>query len=137
MCKVFGLPLSSAPRLTSAQASTSGTATEDAIRILHHYRLPEGALYPIADFQITPDVAIVDPELTYGMPVAFITSHWYGRTGPRHRGIRSYRCFHTPTATPPRNHADCRGCQSPKGTAGTSACMMQCALLVLHSPLAF
>ncbi len=29
----------------------------------------KGVKYPIADFQITPDVAIVDPELTYGMPV--------------------------------------------------------------------
>ena len=28
----------------------------------------KGIKFPIADFQITPDVAIVDPELTYTMP---------------------------------------------------------------------
>ncbi len=47
--------------------STSGTATEvTAFSVITDYR--KGVKYPLADFNITPDVAIVDPELTYTMP---------------------------------------------------------------------
>lgn len=47
--------------------STSGTATEvTAFSIITDYN--KGIKYPIADFEITPDVAIVDPELAETMP---------------------------------------------------------------------
>ncbi|MDY3259809.1 MAG: iron-containing alcohol dehydrogenase, partial [Collinsella sp.] len=47
--------------------STSGTATEvTAFSVITNYQT--GVKYPLADFNITPDVAIVDPELTYTMP---------------------------------------------------------------------
>ena len=50
-----------------AISSTSGTATEvTAFSIITDYQ--KGIKYPIADFEITPDVAIVDPELAHTMP---------------------------------------------------------------------
>ena len=50
-----------------AISSTSGTATEvTAFSIITDY--DKGIKYPIADFEITPDVAIVDPELAHTMP---------------------------------------------------------------------
>ncbi|MEA4933966.1 MAG: iron-containing alcohol dehydrogenase, partial [Lawsonibacter sp.] len=46
---------------------TSGTATEvTAFSIITDYS--KGIKYPIADFEITPDVAIVDPDLAETMP---------------------------------------------------------------------
>ena len=43
--------------------STSGTATEvTAFSVITDYE--KGIKYPLADFNITPDIAIVDPELT-------------------------------------------------------------------------
>lgn len=71
MCKVFGLPVLRTKAHFCAISSTSGTATEvTAFSIITDYQ--KGVKYPIADFQITPDVAIVDPELTYGMPVKLV-----------------------------------------------------------------
>lgn len=50
-----------------AISSTSGTGTEvTAFSVITNYQ--QGIKYPLADFNITPDVAIVDPELTYSMP---------------------------------------------------------------------
>lgn len=47
--------------------STSGTATEvTAFSVITDYH--KGIKYPLADFNITPDVAIVDPELAKTMP---------------------------------------------------------------------
>ena len=47
--------------------STSGTATEvTAFTVITDYH--KGIKYPLADFNITPDVAIVDPELAETMP---------------------------------------------------------------------
>ena len=47
--------------------STSGTATEvTAFSVITDYHT--GIKYPLADFNITPDVAIVDPELAETMP---------------------------------------------------------------------
>ena len=37
-------------------------------RFLHYHRYQKGIKYPIADFEITPDVAIVDPDLAETMP---------------------------------------------------------------------
>ena len=67
MCKVFGLPKLRTKAHFCAVSSTSGTATEvTAFSIITNY--DKGIKYPIADFQITPDVAIVDPELAETMP---------------------------------------------------------------------
>lgn len=47
--------------------STSGTATEvTAFSVIADYE--KGIKYPLADFNITPDVAIVDPDLAETMP---------------------------------------------------------------------
>lgn len=47
--------------------STSGTATEvTAFSVITDYK--SGIKYPLADFNITPDIAIVDPELAETMP---------------------------------------------------------------------
>ena len=53
--------------------STSGTATEvTAFSVITDYA--KGIKYPLADFNITPDVAIVDPELAETMPKK-LTAH--------------------------------------------------------------
>lgn len=67
MCKVFGLPKLRQKAHFCAISSTSGTATEvTAFSIITDYA--KGIKYPIADFEITPDVAIVDPALAETMP---------------------------------------------------------------------
>ncbi len=67
MCQVFGLPKLRNKAHFCAIPSTSGTATEvTAFSIITDYA--QGIKYPIADFEITPDVAIVDPELAETMP---------------------------------------------------------------------
>ena len=53
--------------------STSGTATEvTAFAVITDYA--KGIKYPLADFNITPDVAIVDPAFAETMP-AKLTAH--------------------------------------------------------------
>ena len=67
MCKIFGIPTLRKKAHFCAIPSTSGTATEvTAFSIITDYS--KGIKYPIADFEITPDVAIVDPELAETMP---------------------------------------------------------------------
>jgi len=67
MCKVFGIPALRKKAHFCAISSTSGTATEvTAFSIITDYE--KGIKYPIADFEITPDVAIVDPALAQTMP---------------------------------------------------------------------
>ena len=67
MCKIFGLPKLRTKAKFCAVSPTSGTATEvTAFSIITDYA--KGIKYPIADFEITPDVAIVDPELAETMP---------------------------------------------------------------------
>ncbi len=73
MCKVFGLPKLRTKAHFCAIPSTSGTATEvTAFSIITDYA--KGIKYPIADFEITPDVAIVDPDLAETMPKK-LTAH--------------------------------------------------------------
>ena len=68
MCKVFGMPKKAH---FCAVSSTSGTATEvTAFSVITDYE--KGIKYPLADFEITPDVAIVDPELAETMPVKLV-----------------------------------------------------------------
>ena len=71
MCKVFGIPKLRKKAHFCAIPSTSGTATEvTAFSIITDY--DKGIKYPIADFEITPDVAIVDPDLAETMPVKLV-----------------------------------------------------------------
>ena len=71
MCKVFGLPKLRTKAHFCAVSSTSGTATEvTAFSVITDYE--KGIKYPLADFEITPDVAIVDPELAETMPVKLV-----------------------------------------------------------------
>ena len=73
MCKVFGLPKLRTKAHFCAISSTSGTATEvTAFSIITDYQ--KGIKFPIADFEITPDIAIVDPELAHTMPQK-LTAH--------------------------------------------------------------
>ena len=67
MCKVFGMPKLRKKAHFCAISSTSGTATEvTAFAVITDYE--KGIKYPLADFEITPDVAIVDPDLAENMP---------------------------------------------------------------------
>ncbi|MBQ4648952.1 MAG: iron-containing alcohol dehydrogenase [Clostridia bacterium] len=67
MCVVFGIPELRKKARFCAIPSTSGTATEvTAFSVITDYE--KGIKYPLADFQITPDVAIVDPDLAETMP---------------------------------------------------------------------
>lgn len=53
--------------------STSGTATEvTAFSVITDYQ--KGIKYPLADFNITPDVAVLDPDIAETMP-ATLTAH--------------------------------------------------------------
>ena len=71
MCVIFGLPKLRKKAKFCAIPSTSGTATEvTAFSIITDYS--KGIKYPIADFEITPDIAIVDPELAETMPQKLI-----------------------------------------------------------------
>ena len=73
MCKVFGIPELRKKAHFCAIPSTSGTATEvTAFSIITDY--DKGIKYPIADFEITPDVAIVDADLAETMPQK-LTAH--------------------------------------------------------------
>ena len=67
MVKVFGLPKLRTKAHFCAIPSTSGTATEvTAFAVITDYE--KGIKYPMADFEITPDVAIVDSDLAETMP---------------------------------------------------------------------
>ena len=63
----FGLPELRQKAKFVAIPSTSGTATEvTAFAVITDYK--ERIKYPMADFNLTPDIAIVDPELAQTMP---------------------------------------------------------------------
>ena len=67
LCVPFNFPELRQKAKFAAIPSTSGTATEvTAFSVITNYQT--GVKYPLADFNITPDVAIVDPELVEGLP---------------------------------------------------------------------
>lgn len=69
----FGLPELRKKARFIAIPSTSGTATEvTAFSVITDYKAK--IKYPIADFNITPDIAILDPELAQTMPKT-LTAH--------------------------------------------------------------
>lgn len=73
LCIPFNFPELRQKAKFLAIPSTSGTATEvTAFSVITNYQT--GVKYPLADFNITPDVAIVDPDLAETMP-AKLTAH--------------------------------------------------------------
>ncbi|MEG1847881.1 MAG: iron-containing alcohol dehydrogenase [Lachnospiraceae bacterium] len=67
LCIPFNFPSLRTKAKFCAISSTSGTATEvTAFAVITDYA--KGIKYPMADFNITPDVAIVDPALAETMP---------------------------------------------------------------------
>ena len=73
LCIPFNFPTLRTKAKFCAIPSTSGTATEvTAFSVITDYH--KGIKYPLADFNITPDVAIVDPELAETMPKK-LTAH--------------------------------------------------------------
>ena len=73
LCIPFNFPTLRTKAKFCAIPSTSGTATEvTAFSVITDYH--KGVKYPLADFNITPDVAIVDPELAETMPKK-LTAH--------------------------------------------------------------
>lgn len=67
LCIPFNFPELRQKAKFAAIPTTSGTATEvTAFSVITDYST--GVKYPLADFNITPDVAIVDPELVEGLP---------------------------------------------------------------------
>ena len=69
----FGLPELRTKAKFVAIPSTSGTATEvTAFSVITDYK--SQIKYPLADFNLTPDIAIVDPALAQTMP-ATLTAH--------------------------------------------------------------
>ena len=73
LCVPFHFPTLRTKARFCAIPSTSGTATEvTAFSVITDDA--KGVKYPLADFNITPDVAIVDPELAETMPKK-LTAH--------------------------------------------------------------
>ena len=73
LCIPFNFPKLRTKARFCAIPSTSGTATEvTAFSVITDYH--KGVKYPLADFNITPDVAIVDPALAETMPKK-LTAH--------------------------------------------------------------
>ena len=73
LCTPFNFPTLRTKAKFCAIPSTSGTATEvTAFSVITDYA--KGVKYPLADFNITPDVAIVDPALAETMPKK-LTAH--------------------------------------------------------------
>jgi alcohol dehydrogenase class IV len=73
LCIPFNFPELRTRAKFCAIPSTSGTATEvTAFSVITDYA--KGIKYPLADFNITPDIAIVDPELAETMPPK-LTAH--------------------------------------------------------------
>lgn len=67
IAKPFNIPVLRNKARFIAIPSTSGTATEvTAFSVITDYCT--GIKYPLADFEITPDIAILDPTLAYTMP---------------------------------------------------------------------
>ncbi len=69
----FTLPTLRQKAMFVAIPSTSGTATEvTAFSVITDYKA--GIKYPLADYNITPDIAIVDPDIAETMPQT-LTAH--------------------------------------------------------------
>jgi len=98
MCKVFGMPKLRKKARFCAIPSTSGTATEvTAFAVITDPS--KGIKYPLADYEITPDIAIVDPDLAETMPQKLVAHT--GMDALAH-SIEAYvSTAHTPFTDPP------------------------------------
>ncbi len=77
--------------------STSGTATEvTAFSVITDYA--KGIKYPLADFNITPDIAIVDPVLAETMPQSLVA--YTGMDALTHAVEAYVSTLHTPFTDP-------------------------------------
>lgn len=73
IAKPFNIPKLRNKARFVAIPSTSGTASEvTAFAVITDYKV--GIKYPMADFEITPDIAILDPSIAYKMPQK-LTAH--------------------------------------------------------------
>lgn len=73
LCIPFNFPKLRTKAKFAAISSTSGTATEvTAFSVITDYE--KGIKYPLADYEITPDVAILDPALVESMPKSLIAN---------------------------------------------------------------
>jgi len=71
LCIPFNFPTLRQKAKFVAIPSTSGTATEvTAFSVITNYQT--GVKYPLADFNITPDIAIVDPVIAETMPAKLV-----------------------------------------------------------------
>ncbi len=71
LCIPFNFPTLRTKARFVAIPSTSGTATEvTAFSVITDYA--KGVKYPLADFNITPDIAIVDAEIAETMPPTLV-----------------------------------------------------------------
>ncbi len=97
LCIPFNFPTLRQKAKFIAIPSTSGTATEvTAFSVITDYA--KGIKYPLADFNITPDIAIVDPKLAETMPQT-LTAHT-GMDALTH-AIEAYvSTLHTPFTDP-------------------------------------
>ena len=97
LCIPFNFPTLRQKAKFIAIPSTSGTATEvTAFSVITDYA--KGIKYPLADFNITPDIAIVDPALAETMPQT-LTAHT-GMDALTH-AIEAYvSTLHTPFTDP-------------------------------------
>lgn len=95
--KPFSLPTLRTKARFIAIPSTSGTATEvTAFSVITDYKTE--IKYPLADFNITPDIAIIDPDLAQSMPPT-LTAHT-GLDALTH-AIEAYvAALHTPFTDP-------------------------------------
>lgn len=73
LCVPFNFPKLRKKAKFAAISSTSGTATEvTAFSVITDYE--KGIKWPLADFEITPDVAILDPQIVATMPKSLIAN---------------------------------------------------------------
>ena len=86
----------------AAIPSTSGTATEvTAFSVITDYQ--KGVKYPLADFNITPDIAIVDPALAATMPPSLVAHT--GMDALTHATEAYVSTLHSPFTDPLALHA--------------------------------
>ena len=117
LCTPFSFPELRQKAHFCAIPSTSGSATEvTAFSVITDYE--KGIKYPLADFNITPDVAVVDPDIAQTMPPklaahtgmdAFTRSRHMFRPFTRNSPIRSrsvrYHSFRSISSIPSEESA--------------------------------
>ena len=97
LCTPFNFPKLRTKARFVAIPSTSGTATEvTAFSVITDYA--KGVKYPLADYEITPDVAIVDPALVETLPPTQVA--YTGMDALTHAVEAYVSTLHTPFTDP-------------------------------------